>query len=156
VPLAVACRARPRAWCRVPAEPFEARRLRTMALLAARTDLAWRHRRKTVLHFAVDEGPAALGALLDALDVAADPGRDDRYLYTDREGIVHSVSRYITHLWDPEGKSPDAEPMVRLLRQKGRLKDRMYRPEKPGEGVEQPEGVCGMPADLALRWGLST
>ncbi|KAG7418153.1 hypothetical protein Forpe1208_v004186 [Fusarium oxysporum f. sp. rapae] len=154
VPLVVACRSEARPWCRVAnAEgTFEKRRVKTMQLLARKTDLSWRNRRKTVLHFAIDEGPDALQAMLEALDVAHDARRNERYLYTDREGIVYSLSYYISNLWDPDNKDTKTPKMIKLLRGTGRLKDIMYRPEEPGPGVEQPDGYCGMPPDLQRKW----
>ncbi|KAJ3542313.1 hypothetical protein NM208_g3986 [Fusarium decemcellulare] len=156
IPLAVACRSKARPWCRIANADatFEDRRKRTMRLLAKKTNLAWRNRRKTVLHFAIDSGPDALLAMLEALDVANDPKRDDRYLYTDREGIVYSLSCYISHLQNLENRKAESKAMIRSLRTTGRLNDRMYRPKPPGQGVEQPEGYCGMPADLQKQWNV--
>ncbi|KAK2678081.1 Ankyrin repeat-containing domain superfamily [Fusarium oxysporum f. sp. vasinfectum] len=154
IPLVVACRSEARPWCRVAnAEgSFEKRRVKTMQLLARKTDLSWRNRRKTVLHFAIDEGPDALQAMLEALDVAHDARRNERYLYTDREGIVYSLSYYISNLWDPDNRDTKTPKMIKLLRGTGKLKDIMYRPEEPGPGVEQPVGYCGMPPDLQRKW----
>ncbi|KAI1043225.1 hypothetical protein LB505_006109 [Fusarium chuoi] len=154
IPLVVACRSEARPWCRVAnAEgSFEKRRVKTMQLLARKTDLSWRNRRKTVLHFAIDEGPDALQAMLEALDVAHDARRNERYLYTDREGIIYSLSYYISHLLDPDTKDTKTLKMIQLLRGTGKLKDIMYRPEEPGPGVEQPAGYCGMPPDLERKW----
>ncbi|KAF5534756.1 hypothetical protein FMEXI_11165 [Fusarium mexicanum] len=154
IPLVVACRSEARPWCRVAnAEgTFEKRRVKTMQLLAKKTDLAWRNRRRSVLHFAIEEGPDALQAMLEALDVAHDARRNERYLYTDREGIVYSLSYYISHLLHPENKDTKTLKMIQLLRGTGKLKDIMYRPEEPGPGVEQPVGFCGMPPDLERKW----
>ncbi|EWG46991.1 hypothetical protein FVEG_07251 [Fusarium verticillioides 7600] len=154
IPLVVACRSEARPWCRVAnaESTFEKRRVKTMQLLARKTDLSWRNRRKTVLHFAIDEGPDALQAMLEALDVAHDARRNERYLYTDREGITYSLSCYISHLLDPDNKDPKTLRMILLLRDTGKLKDIMYRPEEPGPGVEQPVGYCGMPPDLERKW----
>ncbi|KAI3587783.1 hypothetical protein IWW34DRAFT_779817 [Fusarium oxysporum f. sp. albedinis] len=118
IPLVVACRSEARPWCRVAnAEgSFEKRRVKTMQLLARKTDLSWRNRRKTVLHFAIDEGPDALQAMLEALDVAHDARRNERYLYTDREGIVYSLSYYISNLWDPDNRDTKTPKMIKLLR----------------------------------------
>lgn len=158
IPLVVACRSEARPWCRVAnAEgSFEKRRVKTMQLLARKTDLSWRNRRKTVLHFAIDEGPDALQAMLEALDVAHDTRRNERYLYTDREGIVYSLSYYISNLWDPDNRDTKTPKMIKLLRGTGKLKDIMYRPEEPGPGVEQPVGYCGMPPDLQRKWDAYT
>ncbi|KAF5638870.1 uncharacterized protein FTJAE_5058 [Fusarium tjaetaba] len=154
IPLVVACRSEARPWCRVAnaESTFEKRRVKTMQLLARKTDLSWRNRRKTVLHFAIDEGPDALQAMLEALDVAHDARRNERYLYTDREGIIYSLSYYISHLLDPDNKDPKTLKMIQLLRGTGKLKDIMYRPEGPAPGVEQPVGYCGMPPDLERKW----
>ncbi|KAF4960487.1 hypothetical protein FGADI_929 [Fusarium gaditjirri] len=154
IPLVVACRSEARPWCKVAnAEgAFEKRRVKTMQLLAKKTDLSWRNRRKTVLHFAIDEGPDALQAMLEALDVAHDARRDERYLYKDRDGIVYSLSYYIRNLWDPDKKDTKTLKMILMLRDTGKLKDIMYRPEEPGPGVEQPDGYCGMPPDLQRKW----
>jgi hypothetical protein len=154
IPLVVACRSKARPWCRVAnAEgTFEERRLKTMQLLARKTDLSWRNRRKTVLHFALDAGLDPLKAFLEALDVAHDPQRNERYLYTDREGIVYSPSCYLRYLLDPDDENPESKKMVRILQNTGRLKDIMYRPKPPGPGVYQPKGYCGMPADLQAKW----
>ncbi|KAF5718143.1 hypothetical protein FMUND_5435 [Fusarium mundagurra] len=154
IPLVVACRSEARPWCRVAnAEgTFEKRRVKTMQLLARKTDLSWRNRRRSVLHFAIEEGPDALKAMLEALDVAHDPRRNERYLYTDREGIIYSLSYYISHLLDPDNKDTKTLKMIQLLRGTGKLKDIMYRPEEPGPGVEQPVGYCGMPPDLERKW----
>jgi hypothetical protein len=115
-----------------------------MKLLAQRTSLSWRYRRKTVVHFAIDNGPDTVEAMLEALEVAEDPKRNDRYLYTDREGIVYSLSKYISHLLDPENKRSGPKKMIRILQDTGKLKDRMYRPREPGKVVKRPEH-CGMP-----------
>jgi hypothetical protein len=149
IPLVVACRATFHPWCRVAnAEAsFEQRRKDTMALLVKRTDLTWRHRKKTVLHFAIEGGLDALNAMLEALDVASDPNRDERYLYTDRGGIVYSPSYYISHVHDPNNQNPESKVMIQVL-QTARLIDRMYRPTTLGSGVQQPEGYCGLPDDL--------
>ncbi|KAF5625999.1 hypothetical protein F52700_8714 [Fusarium sp. NRRL 52700] len=154
IPLAVACRSEARPWCRVANTEgtFEKRRVKTMQLLARKTDLSWRNRRKTVLHFAIEQGPYVLQAMLEALDVAHDARRNERYLYTDREGIVYSLSYYISNLWDPDNKDTTTPKMIQLLHGTGKLKDIMYRPEEPGPGVEQPVGYCGMPPDLERKW----
>ncbi|KAF5251577.1 hypothetical protein FANTH_3187 [Fusarium anthophilum] len=154
IPLVAACRSEARPWCRVAnAEgTFEKRRAKTMQLLAKKTDLSWRNRRRSVLHFAIEEGPDTLQAMLEALDVAHDARRNERYLYTDREGIVYSLSYYISHLLHPENKDTKTLKMIQLLRGTGMLKDIMYRPEEPGPGVEQPVGFCGMPPDLERKW----
>lgn len=154
IPLVVVCRSKSRPWCRVANSEgtFEERRLKTMRVLAKKTDLSWRNRRKTVLHFAIDEGPDVLQAMLIALNVANDAQRNERYLYTDREGIVYSLSYYISHLLDPDSKKRQSLKMIELLQGVSKLKDIMYRPEGPGPGVEQPEGYCGMPSALQRKW----
>ncbi|KND91560.1 hypothetical protein TOPH_03806 [Tolypocladium ophioglossoides CBS 100239] len=157
IPLAVACRSKARPWCKVANADgtFEDRQKRTMKLLAQRTNLSWRNRRKTLLHFAIDNGSDTVKAMLKALEVAKDPKRNDRYLYTDREGIVYSLSKYISHLLDPENERSESKKMIRILQDTGKLDDRMYRPQEPGRGVEQPEGYCGMPCELAVKWSLN-
>ncbi len=129
----------------------EDRQKQTMRLLAHGTNLSWSYRRKTVLHFAIENGPDVVKAMLEALGVAKDPLRNDRYLYTDREGIVYSLSMYISHLWDPGKKRSESERMIQILRYTGKLEDRMYRPQEPGMRVEQPKGYCGMPRKLAAK-----
>ncbi|KAK2604003.1 hypothetical protein QQS21_003839 [Conoideocrella luteorostrata] len=154
IPLALACYSKARPWCKVANAngKFEDRQKRTMKLLAQRTDLSWRRRQKTVLHFAIDNGPDILEAMLEALEVAKDAKRNDRYLYTDREGIVYSLSKYISSLLSLDKEVNGSERMIRILRDTGKLDDRMYRPQEPGRGVKQPEGYCGMPPELAEKW----
>ncbi|KAF1739436.1 hypothetical protein CRV24_001370 [Beauveria bassiana] len=129
IPLAIACHSQDRPWCKVAKTngSFENRQKQTMRLLASRTDLSWRHRRKTVLHFAIDNGPGVVKAMLQVLNVAQDPERNNRYQYIDREGIAYSLTMYISHLLNPGTKKSESKEMIEILKNEGKLEDRMYR-----------------------------
>ena len=84
--LAVACDAKPLPWCKVVNEEsdFKARHKWTMQLLAAKSDLKWHYRRKTVLHIALENGVETTTAMVQALKLASGVNKQKRFRYTDK------------------------------------------------------------------------
>lgn len=97
IPLALACEAKELPWCKIAnAEAdFRTRQRETMALLAPVSSPHWRHRGKTVLHIALENGPGATRALIQA-----DGNRRTKYTYTDRAGKQYDPREYVMHFID--------------------------------------------------------
>lgn len=97
IPLAMACQARDLPWNIIAnaEDDFRTRQKETMTLLAGKTDCAWRHRGRTVLHIALESGLETTRALVEALDVRADPARHTKYNYVDRAGRSYSPAEYV-------------------------------------------------------------
>lgn len=151
IPLALACSAKPHAWCAIANEEgtWEARQEETMRLLAVRTSPAWRYNHQTVLHVALGSGLAATRAMVKALDVAGDAQRDEKYLYRDKEGIELSPDQYVTRVL-LDVSDEDKAALIGCLTKAG-MTSRLFKRIGPGEG-EQPTGYCGLPAELAAQW----
>lgn len=151
-PLALACASEPQPWCKIANEEsdWKTRQKKTMKLLAPKTNLGWRSRGKTVLHIALENGPEATEAIIEALDVSHDPKRDEKYLYVDREGIEYSPDQYVKRVMDAEHAEKDT--LINYLLKTGRMQPRYFKRIMPGEG-NQPVGYCGLPREHALNWG---
>lgn len=154
IPLALACVSKAQPWCRVAnsKSDWKTRQKKTMKLLVPKTNLDWRHRGKTVLHIALENGLDATEAIIEALDIYDDPGRDDNYLYVDKEGIEHSPDLYLAAFVD--GDLAGKQPLLACLYGKGRMRSRYFKRIMPGEG-NQPVGCCGLPFEYAAKWGVS-
>ncbi|KAI0473285.1 hypothetical protein GGR56DRAFT_609444 [Xylariaceae sp. FL0804] len=151
IPLAIACQAKPQPWCRVANEEerWDSRKRRTVQMLARRTDPRWRHRGRTVLHFALEQGPEMTSVMVEALDVRDDPERDERYLYMDKEGIEYSPDEYVDKMLRREGT--EAVALKNCLARAG-MASRYFRRVGPEGGV-QPPGFHGLPPAYAALWG---
>lgn len=152
IPLALVCFAKYQPWCKIANEEdsFENRQLKTMKHLVPKTDLKWRHRNRTVLHFALENSLKTTQSMVKALDLANDSEKDEKYLYKDKDGIEHSPDMYLERLRTDLGGS-DKAAMVSLLRAAG-LKPRYFKRVMPVDGNEQPRGFCGLPSDLERAW----
>lgn len=97
IPLAVVCAAKPLSWCRIANEEadFRTRQKQTMQFLAQRSSPKWRHRGKTVLHIALEDGVESTVAAIEALKIGADLEKHKKYRYTDKEGKHYSPHEYI-------------------------------------------------------------
>ena len=110
IPLALACESKPQPWCKIANEEsdWKTRQKETMQLLASRTNLEWRHRNKTVLHIALENGLEATGAMVEALNFHNDPKREERYRYVDRDGITYSPHQYVMKFVDADEQEKQA------------------------------------------------
>lgn len=99
----------PSSWCKIANEEadFFARRKKTIEILARQTDLTWRHRGRTVVHFALEQGPEMTMMLLDALDLRDDPQRYEKLKYTDKAGRVCQPHEYVAELMKEERMSKE-------------------------------------------------
>ena len=97
IPLALACSSAFQPWSKIANEQsdWKTRRRETMKLLAPRTNLRWRLRGKTVLHFAIEKGLEVTEAMIEALDVDKDPDRFKNYSYVDKDGVKYSPDQYV-------------------------------------------------------------
>jgi hypothetical protein len=152
IPLAMVCFAKHQPWCKIANEEdnFENRQLQTMKHLVPKTDLKWRHRNRTVLHFALESSLKTTQSMVEALNLAKDPEKNEKYLYKDKDGIEHSPDMYLEKLRTTLGGT-DRAAMVSLLRAAG-LKARYFKRVMPGSGNQQPDGYCGLPPDLERAW----
>ena len=121
IPLAISCVSTFQPWSKLANEQsdWKTRRKETMKLLAAKTNLQWCLRGKTVLHFAIDNGLEVTEAMLEALDLGEDPNRHQNYSYVDKDGVEYSPDQYVglTHIDDPTEK----QDLVTCLQTKGRF-----------------------------------
>ena len=121
IPLAISCVSTFQPWSKLANEQsdWKTRRKETMKLLAAETNLRWRLRGKTVLHFAIDNGLEVTEAMLEALDLGKDPDRHKNHIYVDKEGVEYSPDQYvgITAIEDLMEK----QNLVTCLQTKGRF-----------------------------------
>jgi hypothetical protein len=99
-PLGVACSSRPQPWCRVANNEaaWDSRLAKTIRLLVPRTDITWRHRHRSVLHLALENGPKITAIMVNALNIRDDPLRDTKYLYTDKTGMCYSPDEYVDQI----------------------------------------------------------
>lgn len=152
VPLACVCASRPQQWCKIANEEsnWKKRQKDTMRLLAGVTSPTWRYRNMTILHWAMDNGLETAKAMVEALAIRHDLERDDKYLYTDRDGIEYSPQQYAMRVWHADDKEKEA--LVACL-DAARLKSRYFKRILPSQG-EQPEGYHGLPTSYASAWGV--
>lgn len=150
IPLALLCSAKYAPFCKIANKELDlpARRKQSMKMLAPKTDLSLKYRGKTVLHYALDEGPEVTGAMIKALNVFEDKERNEKYLYVDRDGIHYSPDQYVKHFIKVDVAQKIA--LVKILNGCGMM-SRYYKDVKPGEG-EQPAGFKGLPERLRLLW----
>lgn len=102
IPLAVVCDAKPLSWCKIANKEsdFRTRQKATMQLLAPGSSPKWRHRGKTVLHIALENGVETTSAMIEALNVGSDRDKHKKYRYTDKEGKHYSPHDYIMEFLD--------------------------------------------------------
>ena len=150
IPLACVCASKPHPWCKIANEESDwmERQKDTMYLLASITSPKWRYRNMTILHWAMENGLETAKAMVDVLDIGHDPERDERYLYTDRDGIEYSPQQYAMKVWDADDKEKEA--LIACF-EAAALKSRYFKRILPGEG-EQPEGYHGLPTSYASAW----
>jgi hypothetical protein len=119
IPLAVVCDAKPLPWCKVANEEsdFKARQRRTMQLLAAKCDLKWRYRGKTVLHIALENGVETTSAMMHALKLGSGVDKQKRYRYTDKNGKEYSLHEYVMEFVD--GAQVEKKALVNCLNKGG-------------------------------------
>jgi hypothetical protein len=79
-----------------------------MHLLAGVTSPKLRYRNMTILHWAMENGPETAQAMIMALDIHHDPERDQKYLYTDRDGIEYSPQQYVMKVLDADEADKNA------------------------------------------------
>lgn len=151
IPLAMACRAKSRRWCKIANQESDhaSRQKQCILLLGPKTNTSWRYRHKNVLHEALDSGLEVTKVMLEALGVKNDAQRDERYLYQDKDGIQYSLHYYVVKIMRNVDHSTARELIALLLGFK--LKPRYFRSVMPGEG-EQPDGYEGLPAGYAKAW----
>jgi hypothetical protein len=119
VPLALACFSKPFPWCKFAAargDDWTDRLKQTMQLLlVAGTDPGWRHRKRSVLHIALENGAVVTRALLRALEAIAvedhhpsetdvDKRARDHYKYVDKTGAEYSPREYVEEFVDVDEK----------------------------------------------------
>jgi ankyrin repeat protein len=99
IPLAIVCRSKYNFWCRIGNQQanFITRREATMKLLARGTDTWWKYKGKTVLHFALGEGPLVASAMIEALNINRDRNRNEKYLYTEGNGVEYLPHMYVRY-----------------------------------------------------------
>jgi hypothetical protein len=152
IPLALACASTQVVWCKIAntESGLNARRKETMKLLAPKTDLKWRNGKKSVLHFALDQGPEVTKAMVEALNIRYDPERDEKYLLIDREGIHYSPEQYVKKLLLGVTET-EKSALVRCLTDAGMV-SRYYKNIRPSSKEKQPVGYHGLPPTLAALW----
>lgn len=150
IPLAILCSAKYHPFCKIANKELDlpARRKQSMKLLAPKTDLSLKYRGKTVLHYALEEGPEVTRAMIEALNILLDEEKNEKYLYVDRDGIHYSPDQYVKRFVKIDETQKIA--LVNILNECGMM-SRYYKDVKPGEG-EQPVGFKGLPKQLGLLW----
>ncbi|KAI0460016.1 hypothetical protein F5B21DRAFT_523907 [Xylaria acuta] len=150
IPLAIVCTSNPHPSCKIANSEADwyTRQRETMHLLVPGTNLRWKARGRTVLHFALENGVETTKAIIDALDTHHDPERDEKYLYTDRDGIEYSPDQWIIRLLDVNPREKKA--LLQCLAE-CHMASRYFRRIAPGVG-EQPEGFHGLPPAYAELW----
>jgi hypothetical protein len=110
VPLACVCASKPQPWCKIANEEsdWKERQKDTMHLLAGVTSPKWRYRNMTILHWAMEHGLETAQAIIMALDIRHDPDRDQKYIYTDRDGIEYSPEQYVMKVLDADEADKNA------------------------------------------------
>lgn len=134
IPLAVVCEAKPLPWCKVANEEadFVKRQGMTMQLLAAKTSLDWRHRGRTVMHIALENGIETTHAMIEALKASPDKNKQKKYRYTDREGKKYSLCEYVEEFVD--GNEAEKKALVNCLVEGGYGAEKDNVPKKaPGK-----------------------
>ncbi|TGJ78363.1 hypothetical protein E0Z10_g10401 [Xylaria hypoxylon] len=150
IPLAVVCTSKPHPWCKIANSEADwyTRQKETMCLLAPGTNLRWKARGKTVLHFALENGVGATKAMIEALDIRHDLERDEKYLYMDRDGVEYSPDQWIIRLLDVSPREKEA--LIQCLTE-CHMASRYFRRIGPDAG-EQPKGFQGLPPAYAELW----
>ncbi|KAF6815612.1 ankyrin repeat containing protein [Colletotrichum musicola] len=153
IPLAVTCRAKSQPHCVFANGTWAQRHMKTMQLLAAKTDPDWKsYNRKSVLHIALENGPEVTKLMVEALGVRNDPLRDERYLFEDKTGVFYSPDQYVKRILKLElGLEPADEKALLQALALGRMTPRYYKDVLPGQG-KQPYGYVGLPPELAKKW----
>jgi hypothetical protein len=150
VPLACVCVSKPQSWCKIANEEsgWKNRQYKTMQLLAPITSPTWRHRNMTILHWAMENGLDTAQSMIKALDISHDPGKNEKYLYMDRDGIEYSPQQYVKRVLDADKKEKDA--LFASLKG-AKLQSRYFKRILPDKG-DQPSGFHGLPKDLLPHW----
>jgi hypothetical protein len=151
IPLAIVCGAQYQPWCKIANEQvdFETRRLRTMQILVQATDISWRYKGKSVLHFALDYGSQVTEAMITALNIKEDPAKEWRYLYTDRDGVEYSPHMYVK---DRMGLGNVEKNVLLKCLKKANMSSRHFRRKWYAAGTSQPTGAHGLPSAIAAHW----
>lgn len=151
IPLAIACQSSAQPYTKIADQEakFRRRRKDTIRLLAAKTDIKWRYRGKTVLHVAMEQGLDVTKELAEALDLHRDRERDNKYLYRDKDGVEYSPDQWAI-LKMEVGTSQYKKELKTYFLQLG-VQSRLFKRILPGGG-EQPEGYCGLPPVYAAAW----
>lgn len=150
IPLAIVCATKPHPVCKIANEEsdWQTRQKTTIRLLARGTDIRWRSKGRTVLHIALEEGPDVTKALVEALNIRYDPQKDEKYLYTDKDGIHYSPHVYVKKILD--GKDQEKKELIKCLLDCG-MKSRYFKKVWPNAGI-QPKGYHGLPSAYATSW----
>ncbi|EMC99226.1 hypothetical protein BAUCODRAFT_573513 [Baudoinia panamericana UAMH 10762] len=100
IPLAIVCEAKTPEWCYMANETSDlnTRRAETMQILAAKTDLSWRWKRKTVLHYALDFGAETTKSMIKALRFVQGPAGYEQHVYTGRDAKTYLPHEYVTNI----------------------------------------------------------
>lgn len=150
IPLALLCAAKFAPYCNIANKEADlaTRRKQCMKLLAPKTDVTWTYKFKTVLHYALDEGPEVARDMVEALKIATDKKKNDKYLYMGRDDLYYSPDQYVERIMGIDEAEKTA--LIKVL-DTCAMESRFYRDVMPGEG-EQPVGYKGLPGILRLLW----
>jgi ankyrin repeat protein len=149
IPMAMACMAQDNPWSKFANEQgsLRTRQKETIDLLKPVTKFDWSAHRETLLHVALAQGVEVTDMMIEALDIAKDPERDEAYLYLDKEGVWYSPQQWLLRI-RPETK--DKQRLIKRLDKAG-MASRYFKKVLPGEGT-QPVGFHGLPMDYDLAW----
>lgn len=99
---------------------FATRRRELIQLLAPNTNLGWRDRGKTVVHFALYESVETTEILLNAIlpEPALDSSRYKKFLYRDKDDRVYNLREYVQDLMTDVNKE-NKKMLIQTLEKAG-------------------------------------
>jgi ankyrin repeat domain-containing protein 50 len=126
---------------------WELRLQQTLGLLAPQTDLKWRSKSKSLLHFALDNDHNACEVTMKFIEVSGlwrSSNLNDEYMFTDHREFFYSPTQYVKLLCYSKDTA-EKYSLIELLKNFG-FTDRYY-----AELGNQPEGAVGFPPEIQAQ-----